>query len=295
MLEPTSLLERQMLAPRTAWQIGGPADWLAEPTTPDEVAELLRYAADRHLPVLALGGGSNLLMADAGYRGLVIEYADRTVSELEPFGSGHFRLGAGALFAPTARRLARAGFAGLEWAEGIPGTIGGAIAGNAGAYGGEIAEVVERVEVVTANVGRQEFTRAECRFQYRTSRFKTSSSCAEFIVAATVALHPGDAEALDQRMKQIGAERKRKTPAGLSCGSVFKNPPGEHAGALIERAGLKGRRAGGAEISTIHANYIVNRDGASAADVRALIELARAEVARQFGIELEPEVRLVGF
>ncbi|MEZ4651938.1 MAG: UDP-N-acetylmuramate dehydrogenase, partial [Candidatus Eisenbacteria bacterium] len=188
------------------------------------------------------------------------------------------------------------GWAGLEWAEGIPGTVGGAIVGNAGAYGGEMARIVAEVEVFDPTKREvQTYANDECAFAYRTSRFKTDGTATAFVLGATLNLHAESPEAILGRMDAIRVRRKTNSPTGLSCGSVFKNPPGDFAGRIVESLGLKGTAVGGAEISCVHGNYIVNRDRASARDVCALIDLVRSRAREELGIDLELEVRLVGF
>jgi UDP-N-acetylmuramate dehydrogenase len=286
--------ENRLLAPLTSWRIGGAADFFAEPAAPSELAECLREAERLGATVFALGGGSNVLVADEGFRGMVIRYSDRT-EVLEPGGErGRVRAGAGVSLARLARRLAREGWAGLEWAEGIPGTIGGAVVGNAGAYGSEIGNVVAEVESDALDTGRVTRRVEECEFRYRHSRFRRSGATAEFVLAATFELRRDDPVLLGERVREIAASRKARTPVGLSCGSVFKNPPGRSAGQLIEQAGLKGSESGGAQISPLHGNYIVNRGGATARDVLALIHRARARVREECGIVLELEVHCVG-
>jgi UDP-N-acetylmuramate dehydrogenase len=285
----------RVLASLTTWQIGGPADLFAEPETIAELETCLRFARAEGLPVLALGGASNMLIADEGFRGLVVRYRDESQT-LEVEGDrARLRIGSGALLSRTARRTARQGWAGLEWAEGIPGTIGGAIVGNAGAYGGEIAGVIESVTAYSIDPGLRILSCAECEFAYRSSRFKRLGLPAGFIVAAELGLARGDPAQLDARLREIAALRKSKSPAGRSCGSVFQNPPGEAAGRLIDRAGLRGSEEGPAQISSQHGNYIVNRGGATARQILALIRRARERVLTETGITLQPEVRLVGF
>ena len=282
------------LAAHTFWKIGGPAARLAEPRTEAELLFCLSLAREEGWPLLALGGGSNVLISDQGFPGLVVIYGDESESTARKGDRLRLRLGSGALLAPAARRWARQGWAGLEWAEGIPGTIGGAIAGNAGAYGGDIASTLRSVEVLADSARFESWTVADCRFAYRRSAFRDLAPEQAFVSAATFLLRADDTAALTARMSRIGAERKSKTPGGLSCGSVFKNPEGGSAGRLIEEAGLKGASEGAAQVSEVHANYIVNRGGAHAADVVRLIERIRARVREHSGILLEPEVRLIG-
>jgi UDP-N-acetylmuramate dehydrogenase len=198
--------------------------------------------------------------------------------------------------AGTARRLGAMGWAGLEWAEGVPGTIGGAVFGNAGCYGGDIAGLLLSANLLVGDTV-EEWPAERMGYGYRRSALKDAPAPAAgtppLILAASLRLERGDLAALAAAMARIAAERKSKTPWGSSCGSVFKNPPGHSAGQLIERAGLKGTRVGNAEISQRHANYIVNLGGASSDDVLGLITIARETVSQQFGVDLELEVRVL--
>jgi UDP-N-acetylmuramate dehydrogenase len=187
--------------------------------------------------------------------------------------------------------------AGLEWATGIPGSVGGAVIGNAGAWGGEVASALIHAAVLKPGGAVLEWPAQRFEYGYRTSILKGRGSQAVPQVAvleATFALRAADREALEARVAEISVQRKAKQPPGASCGSVFKNPPGDYAGRLIEAVGLKGKRQGRAEISSVHGNFIVNRGGATAADVKALIDLARSTVWARLGVELELEIQLVG-
>ncbi len=291
---PSGIHACRPLAPLTSLKIGGSAAWFAQPSSPAELLACLQAAEQHGRPVFALGGGSNLLVADSGYAGLVLRYYDATERLEESGATARLRAGARAPLAGTARRLAHAGWSGLEWAEGIPGTVGGAVVGNAGAYGGDIASVVCEVEVCSLE-GTAVIAGADCGFAYRDSRFHGQDPTRVFITAVTFELRVGDPEALASRVRAIGESRKARTPVGLSCGSVWKNPEGDSSGRLIEAAGLKGEARGGARISPLHANYIVNESHASAEDVLALMRLARRKVFEATGILLAPEVMLVGF
>jgi UDP-N-acetylmuramate dehydrogenase len=284
------------LAPLTSWRIGGPAAWLAEPADAADLAECLAFAEARGLPVLALGGGSTVLVADSGYPGLILRCGRRDC-RLEPAGAelAQVTVGARATLAAVARELARAGWGGLEWAEGIPGTVGGAVVGNAGAYGGTIAEFCRSVTIWSREEGTRRLPSRDMAFSYRRSRLTGQDSTATFLLEAEFELRRDDRARLLERIKEIGAQRRARSPVGLSCGSVFRNPPGDSAGRLIEACGLRGATVGGAMISERHANYILNRGGATARDVLTLVDRAREEVRRASGIELELEVRLVGF
>jgi UDP-N-acetylmuramate dehydrogenase len=320
------MLENEPLAKYTSWRIGGPARYMSNVTTPDELRAALAWATERALPVFVLGGGTNTLVRDAGFDGLVVRYRDQELRLEEQSAHILARVGAGAPMAGTARRLARQGLAGLEWAEGLPGTIGGAIFGNAGCYGGDIASALTRAWLLVDGAV-EEWPVERLGYGYRTSALKnaegttlnaeqaaselsphssnttgtraptfslqSSAFSLPIVLAAEFRLLPADPRELAERMERTAATRKSKTPWGSSCGSVFKNPPGDSAGRLIEAAGLKGARIGQAQIAEKHANYIVNLGGASSDDVLRLLEIARNEVLRQFGVELHLEVQLV--
>ncbi|GAB4437992.1 MAG: UDP-N-acetylmuramate dehydrogenase [Chloroflexi bacterium OHK40] len=285
----------------TSWRAGGPARYYATPATPEEARALAAWAQRAGLPLIWAGRGTNSLVRDEGYPGVVAAYRAQAWQLDEAGETALLRVEAGAPMAGLARRLCAMGWAGLEWAEGLPGTVGGAVFGNAGCYGGDTAGVLHSAELLIGE--RVEVWPVErLGYGYRTSALKEQgqaearegvASPPPLILAATFRLTRGDPLALVERAAVIAAERKGKTPSGSSCGSVFKNPPGESAGRLIERAGLKGRQVGGAVISPLHANYIVNMGGATASDILALAALARAEVWARFGIELELEVRVI--
>lgn len=288
-------LEHEPLARYTSWRIGGPARYLVEAATPDDLCEALAWAHERELDVTLLGGGTNTLVRDQGFDGLVVRYRNQDV-QLEAQGESALAvLAAGAPTAGTARRLAHQGWAGLEWAEGLPGTIGGALFGNAGCYGSDIATVLRRAWLLVDRTV-EEWPVERFGYGYRTSALKTAEQAAEpvIVLAAEVCLQRADPKELAERMQQTAAARRSKTPAGQSCGSVFKNPVGDSAGRLIESVGLKGFRIGAAEIALKHANYIVNIGGASSDDVLRLIDVVRERVYAAFGIELALEVRIIG-
>jgi UDP-N-acetylmuramate dehydrogenase len=321
----THFLDNEPLARYTSWRIGGSARHFADLASPEELRQALGWAQERDLPVELLGGGTNTLALDSGFNGLVLRYRATAVQIEERGETALVMLGAGAPMAGTVRRLARQGWGGLEWAEGLPGTIGGAVFGNAGCYGGDIASVLVRAWLLVDGQ-IEEWPAERFAFGYRTSTLKMmaygrwtmdsslvrsgtndealssmvhrpSSSVngpVPIVLAAELRIRRADPKELAERMEQTAAERRGKTPAGQSCGSVFKNPVGQSAGRLIEQAGLKGTRIGGAEIAQKHGNYIVNVGGASSDDVLRLVELARERVLQLFGVELELEVRLLG-
>ncbi|HEU4324952.1 MAG TPA: UDP-N-acetylmuramate dehydrogenase [Roseiflexaceae bacterium] len=286
--------EHEPLARYTSWRIGGAARFFAEATSPEQLRAAFDWARGLDLPVLILGGGTNMLIRDAGFGGLVLRYRAQDV-QLEQRGDAVLALiGAGAPMAGTVRRLARQGYAGLEWAEGLPGTIGGAVYGNAGCYGGDIAGRLIRASLLVGDTV-EEWPVERLGYGYRTSALKRlpPDAARPVVLAAEFRLAAADPAALAARMEQTAQARRSKTPSGQSCGSVFKNPPGDSAGRLIEAAGLKGTRIGGAEIAGKHANYIVNLGGAGSNDVLRLIDLARERVASEFGVTLELEVQIV--
>lgn len=292
------------LAPLTAWRIGGPARYLATVRTAQGVYAALQFATQHRLPVWILGGGSNMLVSDAGLAGLVIRMRDRHVDITAQGDTAHIHIGAGAQMAGTVRHLSKAGWAGLTWAEGLPGTVGGAVYGNAGCYGGDMAQSVQSVDVWQAGTTITH-TAATLEFTYRSSAIKRHNAhymrsgmpiadLGPVVIGATIELHRGDPLQLAQAMDQTATLRKSKTPQGSSCGSVFKNPPGDTAGRLIDAAGLRGYAHGGAVVAEKHANYIVNRGHATSADVLHIMHHVRNEVARLFNVQLEPEVQLLG-
>ncbi|HWP67120.1 MAG TPA: UDP-N-acetylmuramate dehydrogenase [Candidatus Limnocylindria bacterium] len=277
------------LARHTSFRIGGPADVLVEPGSPGELAGVARITAEAGLPLTVLGAGSNLLVADGGIRGVVVK-----------LGAGFRRAawtergvtaGAAMQIGKLARAAVTRGLSGLEFAEGIPGTVGGALFMNAGAYGGEVGAKVAAVEGVTAD-GRLETLAGETlAFCYRRAGLPPGF----LVTAVTFRLEPAAPELIARRLAELREHRLASQPQGTAnAGSIFKNPPGATAGRLIEAAGLKGRRVGGARISERHANVIVNDGGARASDVQALMAEAQRAVWERNGVWLEPEIRLVG-
>ena len=276
------------LAPRTAIRVGGPADLLVRPADPDDLAAVLRRCRELGVPLLVLGGGANLLVADRGVRGVVLRL---------PPGFGEERTEGSRLVlsagAPTSRLVGRAqalGLVGCEFVAGIPGTLGGTVAMNAGTRTGEMKDVVRRVELATAD-GSGWVPAAELAFGYRTARLPPGA----VVTRVEVELRPGDVAASAAVMREDVARRRATQPLSQpTFGSTFRNPPGDHAGRLIEAVGLKGHRIGNAIWSTVHANFVVNLGGAAARDVLGLMNLARSRVAAAFGVVLEAEVRLAG-
>lgn len=288
--------EGEGLARYSTYRIGGPATVLL-PRRSEDVGAALQCAAAHGVPWFALGLGSNLLLPDEGLHALVIRLG-KGLDRLEPLGQGRWCAGAGLPQPLAARKTAEAGFAGLHRFVGVPGTVGGGVYMNAGCHGGEWAEVVESVLAVDAGGADRVVPRGEIPFRYRHSGLSGL-----VVLEATVRLAPADRAAIEAEVAELYRWRQEGTPFNQPCcGSVFKNPGGpgwkrpdapKSAGQLIEAAGLKGTRVGAAEVSPMHANYFVNTGGASAADVRGLIALARRTVQDRFGVALETEVKIV--
>lgn len=288
--------EAEPLARYSTYRIGGPATILL-PRVADDVGVALRFAAQSGVPWFALGLGSNLLLPDEGLHALVIRLG-KGLDRLEQLGEGRWRLGAGLPQPLAARKTSDLGFAGLHRFIGVPGSVGGGVYMNAGCHGGDWAGVVESVLVVDAGGGDQVLPRAAVPFRYRQSGLE-----GRIVLEAVVRLEPTDPTAIQAEVAELFRWRQQGTPFNQPCcGSVFKNPGGPSgkqaesprtAGQLIEAAGLKGQRIGGAEVSPMHANYFVNTGGATAADVRGLIALARQTVRERFGVSLDTEVKLV--
>jgi UDP-N-acetylmuramate dehydrogenase len=292
-LGSNKVLNGQPLARYTSLRIGGPADLLIAVQSAGSLRLAAELAWDHGVPCWVLGSGSNVLVSDAGVRGLTILNRARDVV----FSSDSVRAASGASLSTIARQSVTKGLAGLEWATGIPGTVGGAVVGNAGAWGGDVASTLRRATVLEQPGLTNEWPVARFGYGYRTSVLKYAARHGgqdKVILEVEFALQPAERKALEARVAKITSQRKASQPPGATCGSVFKNPPGDHAGRLIEAAGLKGIRQGQAEISPVHANFVVNRGDATAADVRVLIDRARQEVQTQFDIVLQPEIELVG-
>jgi UDP-N-acetylmuramate dehydrogenase len=279
------------LASRTSFGIGGPAEFFLELARPDAIEKVIDGAAGRDIPYLLLGAGTNLLIADGGVEGLVLRIVNRD-HEVE---GTRVRAAAGLKMMRLARIVADANLRGFEFAIGVPGTVGGAVYQNAGCWGKEIREVLVEVEGFVPGAGRKKWKPADLHLGYRTSALRDGALRGALVVSATLQLERGDGEEARQLMAKLTRERNETQPIKTkNCGSVFKNPPGDSAGRLVQAAGLKGAREGAAVISPMHGNFIVNEGGATAADVRRLIERVMAEVKRRFGAQLEPEVEMVG-
>lgn len=281
------------LSRHTSFRIGGPADAWVEVSCAAEIQTLQQLAAARGVPLVVLGIGTNVLVSDRGVRGIVVKLG-RAFGRFEWQGDAEatrVRTGAAAPFKKLVLEVARRGLTGLEFAEGIPGSIGGGLLMNAGAFGGEIANVVDGVVAVDAEHGEHRLPRAELRFGYR--RFDLPPGL--IVTHVDFALAPGDPAAIQARMADAKRRRDAHQPLGWpNAGSIFKNPPGEFAGRLIEAVGLKGRRVGGAMVSDQHANFIVNVGAATAHDVKQLMDEIAGAVWQEKSVRLVPEIKLVG-
>jgi UDP-N-acetylmuramate dehydrogenase len=282
------LLAECPLAPYTTWRIGGPAELLATPADRDDLVLAVEWAVARDVGWRVLGNGSNLLVRDAGVRGLVLRVR-KALEEIEADGP-RLLAGAGAMFPAVAHRAASLGLAGIEFGAGIPGTLGGAIVMNAGWHEFEIGNVVETVDFLDAAGGMRRYPCADCGFDYRRSRFRDRPG---IVLAATLVLQPDDPAEIEARMERFAASRKTHQPTELpSCGSVFLKPEGDFAGRLIDAAGLKGLQVGDVQVSPKHANFFVNLGRGTAADALALVERVEREVHRRFGVRLVREFEL---
>ncbi len=283
--------ENVSLAPYTSARIGGNADILIVVKSTSIFTDVMTVLWNHGMPYYILGGGSNVLISDKGVREVVVLNKAKEV-QFETGDNPTVWCEAGVVFSNLANRCASKGLAGLEWAATVPGTVGGAVYGNAGAFGGDMSSNLIYAELLTKN-GREKFTAAQMGYNYRTSVLKRGEKNA-IVLSALLRLKNSTKEEVSVKIEQFSERRKATQPPGASMGSMFKNPAGDHAGRLIEAAGLKGTRIGTAEISTLHGNFFVNHGETRASDVRELIDLTRTTVKEKFGVDLELEVELVG-
>jgi UDP-N-acetylmuramate dehydrogenase len=279
------------LARFTAMRVGGPAEVLAVVESADELARTVNAAEQHGVPWHVLGGGCNVLVSDRGIQGLVIINRAMALS----FHDTLVRAQSGTKLAFLAARAVESGLAGMTWAVGLPGTIGGAIAGNAGAFDGDIARTLRSATMLEPGRGVVERGNTWFDFEYRSSRLKREGDRSGVVLVATFQLEPGDSARLKEEADEVVSWRKRYHPSGPTMGSTFKNPPGAYAGELIDGAGLKGYRVGDAMISEDHANFVINVGEATAADVLDLIRHVQREVERRFGVQLALEIELLGW
>lgn len=280
--------EKEPMSIHTSWQVGGPADYYLLPADEGELQGIVRLSNEKEQPLFVFGNGTNLLVRDGGIRGLVVHIG-------EPFSYIHrgecsLRVGAGTPLTLLARRAAQEGLRGLSFGGGIPGSLGGALMMNAGAFGSYIGPLVAEIRLVRFDGEAVTLRREEITFGYRRSNLAGKG----IIVEALLELEPGEPAELRREVEKHLAERRRRHPALPSAGSVFRNPAHRPAGSLIEAAGGKGLSVGSARVSEQHANFIVNPGGASAEDIERLIGMVQRLVKEKFAVELQPEVRIIG-
>ena len=283
--------ENVLLAPYTSARIGGPADIFVVADNVAELARIVKLLWKQEMPFTILGGGSNVLVSDKGIRGVVVLNRAKAVR----FHGGDqpsVMVESGVVFSNLANRCASKSFAGLEWAATVPGTIGGAVYGNAGAFGGDMAGNLMWAELLT-DTRREKFTVEQMDYGYRTSVLKRGEVKA-IVLSAELSLKNSTKEEATVKIQQFSAHRKATQPPGASMGSMFKNPNGDYAGKLIEASGLKGARIGNAEISPLHGNFFINHANTRAEDIRALVELVQKTVKEKQSIDLELEIEFVG-
>jgi UDP-N-acetylmuramate dehydrogenase len=279
----------EALAPHTSYGVGGCADALFEPADTEDLTELLRALHASCVPVTVIGAGTNLLVSDSGVRGAVVRIGD-AFSHIRIDGM-HVASGAGAKLRALSQSCADASLAGLEFACGIPGSVGGAVAMNAGAWGHEIKDVLRSASVATRDGRIEELPVGELEMAYRRSSLRGSG---HIVVEAVFSLKKGDPTRIRRTMAEYDAKRQARQPSGRTAGCVFKNPPGDYASELLDRAGAKGLSVGSARVSEMHANFVVNTGGARASDIRELIRKMQSLVEEAFGIRLEPEIEFIG-
>ena len=274
----------------TTFRIGGPADCFLLPSSQEELQEIIKICSDEKLPYFILGNGSNLLVSDAGYRGVIIQL-DRNMEEITVDGT-EIRAAAGALLSSIAVAARRASLAGFEFAGGIPGTLGGAVVMNAGAYGGEMKDVLKEVTVMTGDGEIRVIPASELEMGYRTSIIKKAGY---LVLGATISLKEGNLEEIKALTRELSEKRTSKQPLEFpSAGSTFKRPEGYFAGKLIMDSGLRGYQIGGARVSDKHCGFVINAGDATAQDVVALMDHVTEVVREKYGVTLEPEVKFLG-
>ena len=311
--EITTVRLDEPLGRHTTFGVGGPADVFVTARDANQLAQIVRAAREAEVSMFVLGSGSNILIGDGGVRGVVIDNQAKAV-RVEPLridGDGAVAIPAafaredpaalrviwaesGTSFAALARRLGRDGLSGIEWAAGIPGTLGGAVVYNAGAYGGSLSDVLIAASLLDADGNARYVPAAELGFSYRSSVLLRGELPGAIVLSVELAARTGDAAEIMARVDDIDAQRLAAQPRGRTGGSTFKNPPGHHAWELIDAVGMRGHRIGDAQVSEKHCNFFMNVGSARAADVAALMDEARQRVKEQYGIALENEVELVG-
>ncbi len=287
------LKENEPLAKFSSSRIGGMADFLMVANSADQLATIVESLWEIKVPFIILGGGSNILISDTGVRELVLLNKAKSVVFSENEENPTVWAESGSNLGSIARQAAQRSLSGLEWAAGVPGTLGGAIFGNAGAHGSEISDQLKLAEILQLEKGRKQWSVDQFVFTYRSSTLKNQSE-KSIILSASLQLEHGNQESIQEKMDQYKQFRRTTQPPGASMGSMFKNPPDDFAGRLIEEAGLKAYQIGDAQISSLHANFFINNGNASAQEVYKLIDHARQEVKKQFDVDLELEIQLLG-
>ncbi len=278
--------------------LGGPADFFVTVRSVEKLVDAVTLAARQAIPFWVLGAGSNVLVSDAGMRGLVIRNRAQEVTFRHDGLGVILQAESGASLSALVRQCASRGLAGLAWAAGIPGTVGGAVVGNAGAHGGDVANSLRKARVLDTDLQVRDYGPEQMGFCYRGSALRQSHTgqgqSSRVVLEAEFQLMPGSAGELEAEVARIMADRKQTQPPGASMGCMFKNPPGDSAGRLMDQAGLKGLQIGGVQVSPIHANFFVVTEGATAEDVRKLMAESWHRVRDRCGVELGPEVELIG-
>ncbi len=292
MLTKFPLLRNEPLAKYTAARLGGAADfvYIARESN-EQLVEVVTAAWAENIPVRVLGGGANVLVSDAGFRGLVVI---NRVGKAATWSDRNVTVTAGMALTVLARKCASKGLSGFEWAASVPGTVGGAVINNAGAHGGDMAGCLRSAVVVDAERGTQILSSADLQYEYRSSSLKARADRRFLVTMATLTLTHSTPQAINATMETFILQRKRTQPPGASLGSIFKNPPGDYAGRLIESCGLKGAKIGGAQVSPVHANFFINSGTATATDYYRLIRFVQETVHEKTGVLLETEVETLG-
>lgn len=289
-VESDQFLREEPMKKHITFRVGGPAACFLTPSTKEQIREILHICQEEKTPYFILGNGSNLLVSDQGFDGVVLQVY-KNMNQVTVEGE-HLRVQAGALLSATARKALEAGLTGMEFAAGIPGTMGGAAVMNAGAYGGEMKDILESVTVLTPEGEQKELKNEELQLGYRTSVVKEKGY---IVLEAVLSLKKGDPEAIKSRMDELKEQRVTKQPLEYpSAGSTFKRPEGYFAGKLIQDSGLKGFTVGGAQVSEKHSGFVINKGNATAADVMELIRQVTAKVKEDTGVTMEPEVKQIG-
>lgn len=281
------------LAGLTTARVGGPASYYVAARSADELAGDVSFLWLHETPVVVLGTGANVLVSDRGFNGVVLHNQARNITIDLESDPPLLVAESGAILGTVARQAGLNSLTGLEWASTIPGSLGGAVYGNAGAHGGDMQHSLLLANILHRNKGHLSLSSEQMEYSYRSSVLKRAPGSA-IILSAQLAVAKGDAQVIKAQMDENSAKRRRTQPPGASMGSTFKNPVGDHAGRLIEAAGLKGTRIGGAQVSPVHANFFINDGSATAEDIHRLIVLVQQTVAERFGVQLQLEIELLG-